>query len=106
MPKSTSEADPRCSIAVPDAMRRLIELVYSDDERVATVAINAVLDRAWGKPREAKPEEEQARPTVDTSRLTEAQKQALLAVFRAAAMEVESRAGASGPVMRRPAPSV
>ena len=31
-------------------MRRLIELMDSEDERVAAVACNAILDRAFGKP--------------------------------------------------------
>ena len=35
------------------AVRRLIELVDSDDERVAFMASQALLDRAYGKPREA-----------------------------------------------------
>jgi len=34
------------------AVRRLIELVDSDDERVAFMASQALLDRAYGKPRE------------------------------------------------------
>gem|GEM_PF-2043127 len=38
--------------AAPDAVRRLIELMGSDDERVALVASNSILDRALGKPRE------------------------------------------------------
>jgi len=38
--------------AAPDAVRRLIELMGSDDERVAAVACNSILDRALGKPRE------------------------------------------------------
>jgi hypothetical protein len=37
--------------AAPDAIRRLIELMCSDDERVAAVACNSILDRAFGKPR-------------------------------------------------------
>jgi len=37
--------------AAPKAMRRLIELMESDDERVAAVACNSILDRAFGKPR-------------------------------------------------------
>jgi hypothetical protein len=36
--------------AAPAAVRRLIELMDSDDERVAAVACNAILDRALGKP--------------------------------------------------------
>lgn len=37
------------------ATQRLIELMRSDDERVAMVACNAILDRAWGKPKETPP---------------------------------------------------
>ena len=39
--------------AAPKAMRRLIELMDSEDERVATVACNAILDRAFGKAKAA-----------------------------------------------------
>jgi len=38
--------------ASPKAMMRLIELVDSDDERVALLASEKVLERAWGKPKE------------------------------------------------------
>jgi hypothetical protein len=44
--------------AAPDAMRRLIELMRSEDERVASVACNAVLERAWGKPKLYDPADE------------------------------------------------
>ena len=44
--------------AAPDAVRRLIELMGSDDERVAAVACNSILDRALGKPREQPAEPE------------------------------------------------
>jgi hypothetical protein len=37
--------------AAPKALDRLIELIDSADERVAVVASNAVLDRAFGKPK-------------------------------------------------------
>lgn len=37
--------------AAPYAVNRLIELMDSDDERVAAVACNSILDRAFGKPR-------------------------------------------------------
>jgi hypothetical protein len=37
--------------AAPDAIRRLIELMRSEDERVAVVACNSILDRAFGKPK-------------------------------------------------------
>jgi hypothetical protein len=38
--------------ASPDAMRRLVELMESSDERVALMAADKVLERAWGKPKE------------------------------------------------------
>ena len=44
--------------AAPDAVRRLIELMNSEDERVAAVACNAILDRAFGKPGPAKDEKD------------------------------------------------
>lgn len=51
--------------ASPKALKRLIELIDSDDERVASVASNAVLDRAWGKPKEDKGEDDkQIRPNI------------------------------------------
>jgi hypothetical protein len=42
--------------ASPRAIQRMIELIDSDDERVALMAAEKVLERAWGKPREAVPE--------------------------------------------------
>jgi hypothetical protein len=60
--------------AAPDAIRRLIELMSSDDERVASVACNAVLDRAFGKPREYDPSRDQPeRPKFDPALLTPAE---------------------------------
>ena len=56
--------------AAPDAMRRLIELMRSEDERVASVACNAVLERAFGKPKDYDPaaEPKPKRDRLDTSR--------------------------------------
>jgi hypothetical protein len=42
--------------ASPDAMRRLIELMASPDERVALMAADKILERAWGKPKEQDPD--------------------------------------------------
>jgi hypothetical protein len=42
--------------ASPKAVLRLIELMGSDDARVAVVACNAILDRGLGKPREIVPQ--------------------------------------------------
>jgi hypothetical protein len=44
--------------AAPRAVRRLIELMDSQDERVAAVACNAILDRAFGKPGPVKDEKD------------------------------------------------
>jgi hypothetical protein len=44
--------------AAPYAVHRLIALMDSEDERVAAVAANAILDRAFGKPGPAKEEKD------------------------------------------------
>src|SRR5215471_3700167 len=43
--------------AAPYAVHRLIQLMDSDDERVAVVACNSILDRAFGRPGFVKEEE-------------------------------------------------
>ena len=43
--------------AAPYAVQRLIQLMDSDDERVAVVACNSILDRAFGRPGFVKEEE-------------------------------------------------
>lgn len=44
--------------ASPRAITRLTELMESQDERVASVACNSLLERAWGKPKEMDPRDE------------------------------------------------
>jgi len=39
--------------AAPEAVQRLIELMRSDDERCAAVACNSILDRAFGRVKQA-----------------------------------------------------
>ncbi len=79
------EAISLARLAAPDAVRRLVELMHSDDERVAVVACNSVLDRALGKPREQSPENETVfREMTEEQRLEwaeslQARAQALLA---------------------------
>jgi hypothetical protein len=46
--------------ASPRAIARLQELMESDDERVAAVACNSLLERAFGKPKEFDPKSEPA----------------------------------------------
>ena len=45
--------------ASPEALKTLVELMQSKDERVAIIAANSVLDRAFGKPKEQKTDENQ-----------------------------------------------
>jgi hypothetical protein len=46
------EAQRICREASPQAARRMVELMNSDDPRVALLAADKVLERAWGKPKE------------------------------------------------------
>ena len=47
--------------AAPYAVQRLIQLMDSEDERVAAVACNSILDRAFGKPGLVKEEDLETR---------------------------------------------
>ena len=86
--------------AAPDAVRRLIELMDSEDERVATVACNSILDRAIGKPREVTPE-----PEAPLQDMTEQQRLAwaedLLARAKRLLAAPEHLVSAIGPVRRQ-----
>jgi hypothetical protein len=53
----------------PDAMRTLIRNLSHEDGRISTMSASLILERAWGKPREAKPEEQQE-TQIDLTRLT------------------------------------
>jgi hypothetical protein len=53
----------------PDAMRTLIRNLSHEDGRIAVVAANSLLERAWGKVREQKPEE-QKQANIDLSTLS------------------------------------
>jgi hypothetical protein len=54
----------------PAAMRRLVELSQSDDERIAFVAANAIVERAWGKAAPFNPADNRVKPSFDLSRLS------------------------------------
>jgi hypothetical protein len=64
------------------AIRRLGELLESEDERVAAVAAQALLDRAWGKPREIP--DDAAKSELDLSRLSRDERDALWALLEKA----------------------
>jgi Family of unknown function (DUF5681) len=52
-PKKTpqlAEIEAQARAAAPDAIRRLVKLMDSNDGRVSIAACNAILDRGYGKP--------------------------------------------------------
>lgn len=60
--------------ATPAIMQRLIDMALdpATDDRVAFVAGNAVIERAWGKPKEPRPGEDDGAPQkVDLSKLSD-----------------------------------
>jgi hypothetical protein len=68
----------------PEAMRRLVELSQSDDERIAFIAASAIIERAWGKAPPFDPTGHPAKSNFDLSRLSLADLRALMAVMEAA----------------------
>jgi len=49
-PRVSEKVRELASASAPRAFERLVELMESEDQRVAMAASNAVLDRAYGKP--------------------------------------------------------
>jgi hypothetical protein len=69
--------------AAPDVTRRLIEIALTDpDTRVAVVAGNSVLDRAFGKPRDYDPKEDKPPSMVDVSVLSVSEQRMMLDFLR------------------------
>jgi hypothetical protein len=70
--KQFAQCQRLCREASPDAARRLIELIQSEDERVALMAADKVFERAWGKPKEYDPNAEAPKkaPPFDPSLYT------------------------------------
>ena len=58
--------------ASPAAMRTLIERLNDPDGRIAVMSASLILERAWGKVKEAK-EEPQSEAHIDLSQLTTAE---------------------------------
>ena len=52
-----------------DAVRTLVERLRDPDGRIAVVAANSIMERGWGKPKEARPEDNE-RVRIDLSSLT------------------------------------
>jgi hypothetical protein len=55
--------------ASPEAMRTLIQRMSDPDGRIAVMSASLVLERAWGKPREQRPEEHEEKARIDLSQL-------------------------------------
>src|SRR6266446_5084792 len=70
--KQFAQCQRLCREASPDAARRLIELIQSEDERVALMAADKVYERAWGKPKDYDPNAESVKkpPPFDPSLYT------------------------------------
>ena len=68
--------------ASPDAMRRLIELMEAEDERVSYMATVAVLDRSGVKPIDYDPTQDQVQPSWDPGALTDEEREQLKAIYR------------------------
>lgn len=64
--KGQSECLALAREASPDAMKKLISLMQSCDDRVAIMAADKVLERAYGKAKEAPPDD--AAPKIDLSK--------------------------------------
>jgi hypothetical protein len=69
--------------ASPDMMRGLVELAKtSEDDRVRSVCLVAVLDRAGLRPMDYDPNQEQSEPTWDPGKLTAEEREQLKAIYR------------------------
>jgi hypothetical protein len=62
-----------------EAVQALIERLKDPDGRIVVVAANSILERAWGKVREAKPEEQQ-QAHIDLSALSAEEMRIMLAL--------------------------
>ena len=67
--KQFAQCQRLCREASPDAARRLIELIQSEDERVALMAADKVFELAWGRPKDYNPNAENVKkqPPFDPS---------------------------------------
>ena len=64
--------------ASPQAVLTLIKHLDHEDGRIAVVAAERLLERAWGRPREMRPEEQQEQVAIDLTQLTKAELDILL----------------------------
>jgi hypothetical protein len=76
------EARRICAEASPEAARKQVELMSSDDHRVVFMATEAVLNRGAGKPRDHSNEQDRGR--IDLSALTPDERQLMASLLRKA----------------------
>jgi hypothetical protein len=69
------------------AMQTLIDLMGSEDQRIAMLAAQSVLERAWGRPKEVDPNNAKSPPVIDLSRLTPAELEVLMKLARFGAIQ-------------------
>jgi hypothetical protein len=81
------EAQRLAKQSTPKAIRRLIDMLDSKDDRVVVVAANALWDKAGGKVMENNPEQETGK-RIDLSKLTAPELQFLLKLVRSGAMQM------------------
>jgi hypothetical protein len=82
--KQFAQCQRLCREASPDAARRLIELIQSEDERVALMAADKIFERAWGRPKEYDPNAETVKkpPPFDPSLYTTDELRQMQAVMK------------------------
>lgn len=66
----------------PDAARRLVELMYGDDDRVAPTVAEMVMVRSWGKPPDYDLREDRPALKINTSTMSPGECALLLGLLR------------------------
>jgi len=84
----------RCREVSLENIEFMIERMRDDDEdsRIRVVCAQSILDRAWGKPKEAKDDDGKAAPRFDFSKLTGPELRALAKIVGKASNDGEKPA--------------
>jgi hypothetical protein len=77
-----------------EAVRTLINLMGSEDQRIAMLASQAILERAWGRPKEVDPNDAKPPTVIDLSRLTPHELELLMKLARSGAIRPAADDGA------------
>src|ERR1700730_3508359 len=87
VPRAMSMIQRLAKQSTPKAIKRLIDMLDSKDDRVVVVAANSLWEKAGGKVMEDNPERETGK-RVDLSKLTLPELQFLLKLVRSGAMQM------------------